>query len=172
MYPMSGREVAGVLEQTSSSRSAAASIDGCERALESAFDVIRSQQPGIPCGFEIHGRGRTRRRSYAPLRADRRDIDGFRAMAYDCEMSRQHMFAFENDHDPEELARRVRLAFRDEMDTDFLVGVHTDTETNHVHIAQVGTADECYMDSDDIEQLRSAVVNRFDDETIGARGTA
>lgn len=71
MYPMSGREVAGVLEETSSSRSAAASIDGCERALESAFDVIRSQQPGIPCGFEIHGRGRTRRRSYAPLRADR-----------------------------------------------------------------------------------------------------
>lgn len=106
------------------------------------------------------------------LRADRRDIDGFRAMAYDCEMSRQHMFAFENHHDPEELARRVRLAFRDEMDADFLVGVHTDTDTNHVHVAQVGTADECYMDSDDIEQLRSAVVDRFDDESIGTEATA
>ena len=106
------------------------------------------------------------------LRADRRDLDGFRALAYDCEMSRQHMFAFENDHDPEELARRVRLVFRDEMDTDFLVGVHTDTETNHVHVAQVGTTDECYMDSDDIEQLRSAVVGRFDGESIGTGGTA
>lgn len=106
------------------------------------------------------------------LRADRRDLDGFRALAYGSEMSRQHMFAFEHDHDPEELARRVRLVFRDEVDADFLVGVHTDTETNHVHVAQVGTTDECYMDGDDIEQLRSAVVDQFGGESIGTGGTA
>ncbi|RBI58273.1 hypothetical protein DMJ13_27550 [halophilic archaeon] len=106
------------------------------------------------------------------LRADQRDLDGFRAAAYNCEMSRQHMFAFEHHHDHEELAQRVRLVFRDQMDGDFLVGVHTDTDTNHVHVAQVGTTEQCYMDTDDIEQLRSAVVDRFHGESIGTGGMA
>ena len=68
----------------------------------------------------------------------------------------------------------MRLAFRDETDADFLVGVHTDTDTNHVHVhvTQVGTADECYMDSNNIERLRSTVADRFDGESIGTEATA
>ena len=97
------------------------------------------------------------------------DLEGFRRAGRDQDVSYLHTFSFAENHDPDEIADRVRAATRETRDGEVLVGVHEGVYgNNHAHVAEVGRTEDVAMDVSDIVDYREAVADRFDGEQIGA----
>jgi hypothetical protein len=102
------------------------------------------------------------------LEADGAAVEGFVAVGEGSTLSRLHSFGFSADHDPDDLADAACRLAREHLDGETLVGVHTENEgNNHVHIGEVGSRSECWMDTGDIKRVRSAMADRFGSEQIG-----
>lgn len=101
------------------------------------------------------------------LPADDRERDGFRDFVSSAEMSRLHTVNFAEDHTAEEIQDALRSVANDRLDGEVLISVHTETETNHGYIGQAGSEDQCYQDVDDMTEIRSAIADEFEEESIG-----
>jgi len=106
----------------------------------------------------------------AGIPASEADLSRFQTFVAGSAMSRHHVFAFANIYEPEELAIRLTRPLRRELGGTFVLGIHTETEnSNHVHVAEAGTSQECEMDADDIDRVRQAVAAQVP-ESIGDGG--
>lgn len=108
--------------------------------------------------------GVVRRGAGVPATDD--DLDRFEVLVSESELSRHHVFAFADEYPAADLADRVAGSLREELEGTFVFGIHTDTEHNHVHVAQAGRERECFMDADDIDRVRQAVAAQVP-ESIG-----
>lgn len=106
------------------------------------------------------------------LDADDAAIEGFVACGDGATLSRMHSFAFANDHAPDDLADAASQLAQDDLDGDVLIGVHTENDgNNHVHIGEVGSRSEVWMDPSDIKRVRSSMADSLG-EGIGGEGSA
>jgi hypothetical protein len=94
------------------------------------------------------------------------DVEGFQASAAESEMSRQHCFAFADEHDPDALIEATTDALDGELDGNYIVACHTDTENPHIHVAEAGAESDLYMKPQDIGSVRSSVADATG-ESIG-----
>lgn len=103
------------------------------------------------------------------LDADGAAIEGFIEVGDGSTLSRLHSFGFSEDWDPDDLADAAGGLARNHLDGEVLVGVHTANDGhNHVHIAEVGSRSECWMETSDIHRVRSDMADRFAGEQIGS----
>ena len=106
------------------------------------------------------------------LDADDAAIEGFVACGDGATLSRMHSFGFANDHAPDDLADAASELAQGDLDGDVLIGVHTENDgNNHVHIAEVGSRSEVWMDTSDIKRVRSSMADSLG-EGIGGDGSA
>jgi hypothetical protein len=95
-------------------------------------------------------------------RVEKDRVEAFAMAATRKEMVRQHSAAFANEHDLDALAAAGREISREHLEGNWLVGIHTSNTGNpHIHIAQAGSEDELWMDTDDIRQIRSDLATRL-----------
>lgn len=90
---------------------------------------------------------------------DEREVHGFRAYVADSESSGMHTFAFTKDIPPERLIEGVRDPAREHLDGKYLIGIHEDTEHNHIHIGEAGRLDELEMSASDVKNFASDVAD-------------
>ena len=98
---------------------------------------------------------------------DNREREGFAEVVTRSEISRMHTVNFSQDHSVEEIQTALRSVARDRLDGEWVVSVHTETETNHGYVGQAGSEDDCWQDREDMIEFREAVAAQFDGETIG-----
>lgn len=103
----------------------------------------------------------------AGLPLDKREREGFRDLVSRSDMSRMHTVNFSDDHSVEEIEDGLRSVARDRVDGEWVVAVHTESETNHGYIAQAGSEDDCWQDVEDMKEFRQAVADQFSGESIG-----
>jgi|AntDeeMetagen681_2_1112603.scaffolds.fasta_scaffold09844_2 hypothetical protein len=132
----------------------------------------RDPDPAAAAKFVNYLRGGSSiiRRGAGPPATDA-DLDRFRELVADSEVSRHHVFAFTENYDAEWLADQVADPLRDQLGGTFMLGVHTDTDHNHVHVAQAGREEECFMDRDDLDRVRRSVASQVS-EPLGEGTTA
>ena len=94
------------------------------------------------------------------------DVERFQARAAEAEMSRQHCFAFEAEHEPDDLIDATTDALDGELDGEYVVACHQDSENPHIHVAEAGAESDLYMEPEDIGSVRSSVADATG-ETIG-----
>jgi 3,4-dihydroxy-2-butanone 4-phosphate synthase len=101
------------------------------------------------------------------LPLDKREREGFRDLVARSEISRMHTVNFAEDHSVEEIQTALRSVAQDQLDGEWVVAVHTETDSNHGYVGQAGDESECWQDREDMMEFRSAVADEFDGETIG-----
>ena len=94
------------------------------------------------------------------------DVERFQEFAAESEMSRQHCFAFEDEHDPDALIEDTAKALDGELDGEYVIACHEDSENPHIHVAEAGAESDLYMEAEDIGSVRSSVADATG-ESIG-----
>lgn len=94
------------------------------------------------------------------------DVERFQEFAAESEMSRQHCFAFEAEHEPDDLIDATTDALDGELDGEYMVACHKDSENPHIHVAEAGAESDLTMGPEDIGRVRSSVADATG-ESIG-----
>lgn len=92
---------------------------------------------------------------------EEREVYGFRSVVRDAESSGMHTFSFTENIPAEDLIEGVRGPARDHLDGNYLIGIHEDTDHNHIHIGEAGSLGELEMSATDVKNFASDVADNI-----------
>lgn len=126
------------------------------------YDASHMRNPGVASSYQLAnyvsgGGGPVVDRRGMPIGED--ELDAFRATVNGSDSSAMHTFSFTKDIPAEELIDGVREPAREHLDGQYVVGIHTETEHNHIHIGECGTLDELRMSASDVRGFGKAVAD-------------
>lgn len=87
------------------------------------------------------------------------EMNGFYGVANGAGSSAMHTFAFTEDIPRDDLVGGIRGPARDHLDGHYVIGIHEDTERNHIHIGEAGDYDDLTMGPGDVRAFASDVAD-------------
>ena len=123
------------------------------------YDVSHVRNPGTSASFRLvnyvaQGGSATLIDSRGMEVSDAR-AKKFAAATKQAESSALHTFSFAEDNDPEVLLGAARETLPDHLDGRYLIGVHEDTDHNHLHVAEHGSEKELNFPASSVTALGS-----------------
>lgn len=89
------------------------------------------------------------------------EMAGFYGVTNGAESSGMHTFSFTENIDRDELIEGVREPAKKHLDGNYVIGVHEDTDHNHVHIGESGSMDELNMSASDVRTFATDVASNL-----------
>jgi hypothetical protein len=89
------------------------------------------------------------------------EMAGFYGVTTSAESSGMHTFSFTENIDREKLIDGVREPARDHLDGEYVIGIHEDTDHNHIHIGESGSMDELNMSASDVRGFAQDVASNL-----------
>lgn len=89
------------------------------------------------------------------------EMSGFYGVTNGAESSGMHTFSFQKNHEVDELIEGVREPAKQNLDGNYVIGVHEDTDHNHIHIGEAGSMGELEMSASDVHSFASDVADNL-----------
>lgn len=123
------------------------------------YDVSHMRNPGTSASFRMlnyvgQGGSATVIDSRG-MEVDEMGMKKFAAATKQADSSALHTFSFAEDNDAEMLLGAARETLPDHLDGRYLIGVHEDTDHNHLHIAEHGSEKELDFPAGSVTALGS-----------------